>query len=204
MASEELKALQRNALIQQARTLSSSSAPALPSQPVPNRQLQTEGAAVAAMPVLAGEHYLVFSLVEREFAIKAQYVQSVERLADVTPVPNVISWVNGVINLRGSIASVVDLRAFLALEKRPYDPLTRLLSVQYNEMVICLVVDGVNEMLPIPETFITHTSSRQATIPAWAMPYVSGSALLGKRVIVLLDAARLLFADKMQRYTTEL
>jgi purine-binding chemotaxis protein CheW len=204
VASEELKALQRNALIQQARTLSSSSALALPSQPVPNGQLQTEGAAIAAMPVLAGEHYLVFSLVEREFAIKAQYVQSVERLADVTPVPNVVSWVSGVINLRGSIASVVDLRAFLALEKRPYDPLTRLLSVQYNEMVICLVVDGVSEMLPIPETFITNTSSRQATIPAWAMPYVSGSALLGKRVIVLLDAARLLFADKMQRYTTEL
>lgn len=204
MASEELKALQRNALIQQARTLSSSSAPALPSQPAQNRQLQTDGAAVAAMPALAGEHYLAFSLVEREFAIKAQYVQGVERLTDVTPVPNVVSWVIGVINLRGSIASVVDLRAFLALEKLPYDPLTRLLSVQYNEMVICLVVDSVSEMLLIPETSITNASTRQATIPAWAMPYVSGSALLGKRVIVLLDAARLLFADKMQHYAAEL
>ena len=204
VAREDLNMLQRNAFIQQARTQLSSSSPALPSQHVQNGQSQTDAAALAPMPASAGEQYLVFSLVEREFAIKAQYIQGVERLTDVTPVPNVVSWVNGVINLRGSIASVVDLRAFLALEKLPYNLLTRVLSVQYNEMVICLVVDSVSEMLPIPETAITNASSRQATIPAWAMPYVSGSALLGKRVIVLLDAARLLFADKMQRYAAEL
>ncbi len=204
MASEDLKALQRNALIQQARAQMSSSAPALPLQPMQNGQLQTDGAAPAAVPVHIGEQYLVFSLLEREFAIKAQYIQGVERLTDVTAVPNVVSWVNGVINLRGSIASVVDLRAFLELEKLPYNSLTRVLSVRYNEMVICLIVDSVSEMLPIPETATTNAGVRQATNPAWAMPYVSGSALLGKRVIVLLDAARLLFADKMQRYTAEL
>src|SRR5215469_433531 len=195
VASEDLKTLQRNLLRQQTRTQSSSSA--LPPQSMPNRQLQTDGAPQAATPA---EQYLVFSLVEREFAIKANYIEGVERVAEITPVPNVVSWVNGVINLRGSIASVVDLRAFLEVEKLPYNPLTRVLSVQYNDMVICLVVDSVSEMLPIPETAITNASSRQATIPAWAMPYVSGIALLGKRLVILLDVAHLLFADKMQRY----
>ena len=88
------------------------------------------------LPEVAGEQYLVFSLLEREFALKAEYIQGVERLVDVTSVPNVASWVRGVINLRGSIASVVDLRAFLDMEQLPYSPRTRLLSVQYNEMVI--------------------------------------------------------------------
>jgi len=68
-------------------------------------------------------------------------------------------------------------------------------------MVICLVVDGVSEMVPVPDSAITNIlSTRQTIIPQWAIPYAYGSALLDKRAIVLLDAARLLFSDKMQRY----
>ncbi|MHB8596113.1 MAG: chemotaxis protein CheW [Ktedonobacteraceae bacterium] len=162
------------------------------------------GANVPAPATVAGEQYLVFTLFEREFAFKAEHIQGVERLADVTPVPNVASWVQGVINLRGSIASVVDLRAFLAMELLPYNPRTRLLSVQYNEMVICLVVDGVSDMVPVPASAIVGVGARQAGIPPWAVPYAAGYALLdNRREIVLLDAARLLFSDKMQRYSEE-
>ncbi len=163
-------------------------------------QLHPGGTPAGGLPEVEGSQYLVFSLVEHEFAFKAEHVQGVERLIDVTPVPNVASWIRGVMNLRGSIASVVDLRAFLDMEQLPYSPRTRLLSVQYNEMVICLVVDGVSEMLSIPPAAITNVSTSQTTIPRWAAPYASGSVSLGIRVIVLLDAARLLFADKMQRY----
>jgi len=153
------------------------------------------------LPEVVGEQYLVFSLLDRECALKAECIQGVERLGDVTPVPNVASWVRGVINLRGSIASVVDLRAFLGMEQLPYNPRTRLLSVQYNEIVICLAVDGVSEMMPIPDSTITAVSIRQGLFPQWALPYASGCALLERRLIVLLDAARLLFSDKMQRYS---
>ena len=146
------------------------------------------------------EQCLTFSLLDREFAFKAEHIQGVERLVDVTPVPNVTSWIRGVINLRGSIASVVDFRSFLDMEQLPYNPRTRLLSVHYNEMVICLVVDGVSEMIPIHPTAITSISVRQTAIPQWAIPYASGIALINKRVIVLIDAARLLFSEKMQRY----
>ena len=150
---------------------------------------------------VVGEQYLVFSLFEREFAFKAECIQGVERMVDVTPVPNVASWVQGVINLRGSIASVIDLRTFLGLEQLPYNPRTRLLSVQYNEMVICLTVDGVSEMVPVPDRAIVDGNTHQNLIPQWISPYASGCALLDRRLIVLLDAARLLFSEKMQHYT---
>src|SRR2546426_2453026 len=159
---------------------------------------------IASPGEVLGEQYLVFSLLDREFALKAEHIQGVERLVDVTSVPNVAPWLRGVINLRGSIASVVDLRSFLDMEQLPYNPRTRLLSVQFNEMVICLVVDGVSEMIPIPNTVIAQISTRQTYIPQWALPYTYGSALLDKRAIVLLDAARLLFSDKMQHYSLEL
>lgn len=168
-------------------------------------QARPTGVATATVPAnAAGEQYLVFSLLEREFAFQAEHLQGVERLVDVTPVPNVAAWVRGVINLRGSIASVVDLRAFLAMEQLPYNPRTRLLSVQYNEMVICLVVDGVSDMVPVPVSAIVEVGTRPAGIPRWAVPYASGYASLENgRGIVLLDAARLLFSAKMQRYTEE-
>ncbi|MGZ3609305.1 MAG: chemotaxis protein CheW [Ktedonobacteraceae bacterium] len=150
--------------------------------------------------VVVGEQYLVFSLLECEVALKAEHIDGVERLADVTPVPNVAAWISGVINLRGSIASVVDLRAFLGMERLPFNPRTRLLSVRANEMVICLVVDSVSDMLPIPPNAI-NGNTRQANIPQWLTSYASGSALIGNRYIILLDAARLLFSDKMQHYS---
>jgi len=154
---------------------------------------------VQAEAVVVGEQYLVFSLLECEIALKAEHIDGVERLADVTPVPNVASWISGVINLRGSIASVVDLRAFLGMERLPFNPRTRLLSVRNNEMVICLVVDSVSEMIPITSSAI-NGNVRQANIPQWLTSYASGSALVGNRYIILLDAVRLLFSDKMQHY----
>ncbi|HEX6108152.1 MAG TPA: chemotaxis protein CheW [Ktedonobacteraceae bacterium] len=155
---------------------------------------------VPAEAVVVGEQYLVFSLLDCELALKAEHIDGVERLADVTPVPNVASWISGVINLRGSIASVVDLRTFLGMERLPFNPRTRLLSVKYNEMVISLVVDSVSEMIPIPPSAI-HGNVRQANIPQWLASYASGSALVGNRYIILLDTARLLFSDKMQHYS---
>src|SRR5436305_11560556 len=178
---------------------------ALQSQLAQISQSHPASAAQGAISVeVVGEQYLTFSLLDREVALRAEHIQGVERLVDVTSVPNVAPWLRGVINLRGSIASVVDLRAFLDMEQLPYNPRTRLLSVQYNEMVICLAVDGVSDMVPIHDTAITQISTRQTYIPQWALTYAYGSALLDKRVIVLLDAARLLFSDKMQHYSVEL
>jgi purine-binding chemotaxis protein CheW len=174
---------------------------ALQTQLAQMKQLQPDGiGATTGGNGVVGEQYLVFSLLGRELAFKAEHVQGVERLVDVTPVPHVAPWVRGVINLRGSIASVVDLRAFLDMEQLPYNPRTRLLSVHFNEMVICLVVDGVSDMVPISDSAITEIGVRSNTVPPWAKPYASGSAFLDKRVIVLLDAARLLFSDKMQQF----
>ena len=137
-------------------------------------QLSPEQIPVATTEMaVAGDQYLVFSLIDRELALLARHIQGVERLADVTPVPNVVSWVKGVMNVRGSIASVVDLRAFLSLEMLPSNPRTRLLSVRYGEMMVCLVVDSVSEMVQIPPTSIV-TDLQQAGIPQRLTPYATG------------------------------
>lgn len=181
--------------------------------------------AKAALPTAAGEQYLVFLLQECEFVIKAEMVQGVERIIDLTPVPNVAPWVKGVMNLRGAITSVVDLRLFLDLEQIAYSPRTRLLSVHYNDMVISFIVDGVNEMLPVPASAIVPAEASvgidgrrtsfvgrggsqgpnalQSAIPQWIASYARGSVLLGSRLLVLLDVERLLFSEKIQHYEVQ-
>lgn len=193
MSSDKQNLLQRDRLaaIQQLRErmVSASSMQAAAGMP------GTESA-----PAVVGEQYLVFSIENFEFAVKAGQVQGVERLGELTPVPNVAAWVKGVMNLRGSIISVVDLRQFLELGVSSPTARTRLLSLQENDMVISFIVDSVSEMLPVPDTAILNGNMRQATLPHWAAPYAAGCALLSNRVLVLLDVARLLFSEKMQRY----
>jgi purine-binding chemotaxis protein CheW len=199
LSQSAVDGLQRQRDIATVRTLGGnlqSNARSLPGNVISPRELPS----MQSEAVVVGEQYLVFSLLECEVALKAEHIDGVERLADVTPVPNVAAWISGVINLRGSIASVVDLRAFLGMERLPFNPRTRLLSVRANEMVICLVVDSVSDMIPIPPNAIIG-NTRQANIPQRLTSYASGSALIGNRYIILLDAARLLFSDKMQHYS---
>lgn len=201
MTDESMKSLPNDvfATLQQQlkKQPSAASAALLQMQMAQVKQLNKEnGADVVSVPV--GEQYLTFLLLDYEFAVKADVVQGVERLSSLTPVPNVVSWMKGVMNLRGSITSVVDFRAFLGLESLPHNARTRLLSLQYNEMVICFMVDGVNEMLTIPSSAMR--GGRQSAIPTWIAPYTAGFALLEGRGIVVLDVARLLFSEKMHHY----
>ena len=162
--------------------------------------LRQESSVSNATQAVVGEQYLVFSLADHDFAVKAEQVQGVERLMELTPLPNVAPWVRGVMNLRGSIVSVVDLRMFFGLVQLPYTPQTRLLSLQYNEMLICMIVDGVSVMMPFPPSAISTRSTRQTNIPSWVSAFATGHALLSNRTMVILDVPRLLFSEKMQNY----
>jgi purine-binding chemotaxis protein CheW len=124
-------------------------------------------------------------------------VQSIERIADISTVPNTLSWVLGIIHLRGSILSVVDLREFLGLPSQPISPRSRLLVVTNREMTIGLVVDGVTEMrqLELDQNKLSSTSA-----PGWAAPYAIGTINIDRRAIIMLDPERLLFAERMHRY----
>jgi purine-binding chemotaxis protein CheW len=142
---------------------------------------------------------IVFGLGDAECALPADAVQGVERVADVTPVPNTVSWILGVIHLRGAILSVVDLRGFFGLPTQPVTSRSRLLVITQGEMMLGLVVDGVNEMRSLAE--LPEQSSVLA--PTWATPFAERVVVADGRPIVVLDCERLLFADKMHRYRAE-
>jgi purine-binding chemotaxis protein CheW len=146
--------------------------------------------------------HIVFLLGDIECALPAATVQGVERLGDVTPVPNTVPWVLGIVHLRGSIISVVDLRGYFDLPPQPLNARSRLLVVAKREMTIGLVVDAVTEMRALDSEHVEQAQA--AATPAWARDYALQTINLEGRSVVLLDPERLLFADKMHRYRADL
>lgn len=141
---------------------------------------------------------IVFALGDTECALAAQCVQGVERLTDITIVPNTVSWVRGIVQLRGSIVSVVDLRGFFGLPMQEVTARSRMLVVSKREMTIGFLVDAITEMRSLSQT--PGASGPTRPTPEWAAPYTLRATNIDGRSIFLLDPERLLFADKMHRY----
>ncbi len=146
-----------------------------------------------------GDQHLIFSLESYECGFKAEHIQTVERLREVTVVPNVAPWVEGVIHLRGQIISVVNLRSFLGLERQPPSSRSRVVAGRVGDLVIGLVVDGVSEMRGILPNMI-QLQQLSRFVPGWAAPYVTGIASLATRSVLLIDMERLLLSEKMHQY----
>lgn len=149
-----------------------------------------------------GEQYLFFLLAGQEYALKAAYLQSVERLTSITPVPNTVAWVLGVVHLHGIIVSVVDLRTFWGLGAVPSTPRTRLMVAQVGEMAIALVVDGVVGMRVLPNRLIQAVGDPRS-IPSWVTTVVTQIAVVNNQAVLLLDLERLFSSEQMQRYMME-
>ena len=144
---------------------------------------------------------IIFLIGDIECAVPADAVRGgVERITEVTAVPNTAPWVLGVVQVWGAIVSVVDLRAFLGQQPQPLNARSRLLVVTLKDMTIGFVVDAVTEMRPVgPET-----ATDDPNIPSWLQPYSEGVLRIEDRVIVLLDPERLLFSEPVHHYRYEM
>lgn len=144
---------------------------------------------------------IIFLLGDIECALPADAVRGgVERITEVTPVPNTAPWVLGVVQVWGAIVSVVDLRAFLGQPSLPISARSRLLVVTLKDMTIGFLVDAVTEMRPVGSV----TAINDPNIPHWLQPYSEGVLPIEGRAIVLLDPERLLFGEPIHRYRYEM
>jgi len=154
-------------------------------------------------PVSAnGEQYLFFLLAGQEYALKAEFVQSVERPMNVTPVPNTAAWVLGVVHLHGAIVSVVDLRALWGLGTIPPSSRTRFIVAQAGEMIIALVVDSVVEMRVVSDSLIQEVDDPQL-VPSWLSAFVTHVAMVDNRIVLLLDVEQFFSSEQLQQYVVE-
>jgi purine-binding chemotaxis protein CheW len=129
---------------------------------------------------------LVFTVGGHDHALPVEDVIEVVRMVAVTPLPEAPAWVAGVINMRGRIIPVIDLRTRLGLPPREPDLSTPIIIVGGSEAAAGLVADAAGEVLALPSAVVESPHRVPTPVPA-----VSGVVRQGDRLILLLDSRRL-------------
>jgi purine-binding chemotaxis protein CheW len=138
----------------------------------------------------ATEHLVTFLLGTEEYGLDVRLVQEIIRLTEITPVPRAPDFVKGVINLRGRIIPVVDLRRKLALgEVDASARTTRVVVARLRDRLVGLLVDGASQVLKVPISLIEPAPEEVLEVDA---DYIRGVAKLANRLVILMDLARVL------------
>ncbi len=136
-----------------------------------------------------GAQYLTFRLGDEEYGVEILKVQEIKGYSAITPIPNTPAYVKGVMNLRGTIVPVVDLRSKFGMSEADYTPFTVIIVVTVHTKVMGLVVDAVSDVLNIPKEDVQPTPDFGASVDA---RYLEGMARAGDKLVILLDIDRVL------------
>lgn len=139
--------------------------------------------------------FLTFTLGDEEYGVDILKVQEIKGYSFITRVPRTPEFVRGVLNLRGTIVPVIDLRAKFGLERREYDQFTVIVVVVVQGRAMGLITDSVSDVLNLPHGDITETPEFSNRLDT---KFISGMGRAGDKLIILLDVEKLLSTDEMQ------
>ncbi|MFZ5645356.1 MAG: chemotaxis protein CheW [Bacillota bacterium] len=134
--------------------------------------------------------FLTFQLNSEEYGIEIRYVTEIIGMQNITEVPDMPLFVKGVINLRGKVMPVMDVRLRFGVEYRDYDDRTCIIVINVREQPVGLIVDRVSEVLDIPPGQIEPTPEMRK---GRSNRFLQGMGKVGEKVKLLLDAEKLLF-----------
>lgn len=132
---------------------------------------------------------VTFKLGVEEFGVDILKVQEIIRLLPITKVPNAPKFVEGVINLRGKVIPVIDMRRRFGLPPGNRDNSTRIKVMNLQGQVVGFVVDAVSQVLRIPESTV---EAPPAVVAGIGSEYMRGVGKLDDRLLILLDLDKLL------------
>ncbi|QGY41253.1 chemotaxis protein CheW [Pseudodesulfovibrio cashew] len=132
---------------------------------------------------------VTFSIGEEEFGVNILQVQEIIRTMEITNVPRAPEFVEGVINLRGKVIPIVDMRSRFGLESKEHDKYTRIIVIEIEMIVVGFVVDSVSEVLRIPANSVQPPPPVVAGMDS---DYIDGVGKLEDRLLILLDLDKLL------------
>lgn len=108
---------------------------------------------------MASQEYVLFKLEDEYYGIDINNVETIEKIMPITRVPYTQDFVKGVINLRGNVVPVIDLRKRLNLEEKPYDDNSRIIIVQIDDITVGMIVDSSSEVIQLNDDEIDESPS---------------------------------------------
>jgi purine-binding chemotaxis protein CheW len=139
--------------------------------------------------------FLTFTLGREEYCIDILKVREIRGYDAVTRVANAPDFIKGVINLRGNIVPIVDLRIKFRLEKVEYDGQTAVIILGILERTIGIVVDSVSDVMSLSQDRIKPAPEFSAALNT---QYIQGLATLDDRMIIVVDIEKLISSPEVQ------
>ncbi|QUH26302.1 chemotaxis protein CheW [Serpentinicella alkaliphila] len=132
--------------------------------------------------------YVVFNLENEYYGVNINYVETIEKVSAITRVPKAPYYVKGVINLRGEVVPVIDIRKRFNLPDSDITDNTRIIILSVEEMIMGIIVDSSSEVITISKDLIENTSN---LINSSEDDYINGIGKIENRMIILLDVHKI-------------
>ncbi|PXW92509.1 purine-binding chemotaxis protein CheW [Streptohalobacillus salinus] len=143
---------------------------------------------------------IVFELNDEEYALPVDLVGAIERMMPITRIPGAPVFVKGVLNLRGVVTPIIDLRERFSFEVKEYTDATRTIIIQHNDMDVGLIVDAAYDVIDIPTESIEPAPE---TVGSVKIDYIEGVCKYKERLLILLDIDEILSTDLFKQKAKE-
>jgi len=151
--------------------------------------------------IVKEEHQHVTFLIGNEtYGVGVEKVKEIIGMTDITHVPNTAYFMEGVINLRGSVVPVVDMRKKFNMQVREYDSFTVIIIVEVKDRLIGMIVDSVSDVVNIPVSTIQSTPHFTAEIKT---DFIKGIGQINDTLIIILDIELILSEEEIKSIETE-
>ncbi|MCR4435484.1 MAG: chemotaxis protein CheW [Clostridiales bacterium] len=138
---------------------------------------------------MADRQLVIFNLNGEDFGVEITQVKEIIKPMEIFKVPDTPEFIEGLINLRGKVHTIFNLRRRLGLPVKEFDDGTKIIIVSVNSMLVGFIVDEVNEIVRVGEEHIEGTPE---AITSLNKRYLSGVAKIGERIVLLLDLSNVL------------
>lgn len=134
-----------------------------------------------------------FKIGDEEFGVDILNVKEINKITQITKMPNAPEFVEGIIDLRGKIIPAVNLRTRLNLPKRNFDNETRIIVIEFDDKATGFIVDSVNEVLRVP----INTFEAPPDLIGDGVEYVKSVGKLKDRLLLLIDLKKMMYDEQM-------
>jgi purine-binding chemotaxis protein CheW len=141
-----------------------------------------------------GSEFLIFTLGDEEYGIDILTVQEIRGYEAVTRIANAPSFIKGVINLRGVIVPIVDMRIKFNMSNVTYDTQTVVIILNVRNRIVGMVVDGVSDVLTLMTDQIKPAPELGSAL---STEYLTGLGALDGRMLILVDIEKLMTSEEM-------
>ena len=140
------------------------------------------------------DKYLTFRIASEDYGIAIANVTEIIGIQSITEIPEMADYIKGVINLRGKVIPVMDVRLRFKMPPREYDERTCIIVVEIDTTSVGLVVDTVNEVADIPEDQVEPAPKSKRK----GGNYIQGIGKIGQEVKILLDINKILYEEELE------